>query len=96
MSEPVNDNQIDPKLILAGADRLGVVMQALLVAGDPHPASVMVAATRLFMVGAQAAGLPADANTFKGFLEGFPGVIPGQEPQPSIIVPSEAEIAALN
>jgi hypothetical protein len=88
-------NQVDPKIILGGADRLGVVFQALLVAGDPHPASVMVAATRLFMVGCNAAGLPADANTFKGFLEGFPGILPGQETQPAIIVPSEAEVAQI-
>ena len=92
----MSEDTIDPKLILAGADRLGIVMQALLIAGDPHPASVMVAAIRLFMVGANAADLPADANTFKAFLEGFPGVIPGQEQKPSIIIPTEAELTALN
>ena len=87
----------DPQEILAQADKLGYLNQAILAVSSPHPAAVMVLGVRLFLMGAQAQGLPADANTFKAFLEGFPGILPNQEatPKPSIIIPSEAEVEAL-
>lgn len=87
-------NQVDPKVVLDQADRLGFVNQAMLRVTDVHPAAVMVLGARLFLFGAAGAGLPKDANTFKAFLEGFPGILPNQEaPKPSIIIPSEAEVA---
>lgn len=91
--QPEAPNQADPKLILEQADRMGLIMQAVLQAGQPHPAAVMVLGARAFLAGAKAAGLPMDANTFKAFLEGFPGIMPDQEVKPSIIIPSEAEVA---
>lgn len=88
--------------IIATADRVGLVIQALIQAGNVGPAACVAAGLRLFALGAMGLGLPVSGPTAQGFLDGMEGLLPpevvkqGREASglaPSIITPTEAEVA---